>query len=231
MSLGFRLTRRSRLILYPGLATPIDSVVALIIDGGEAVMIDSGSGLRASVEALAVGLAGLGYPDRFRVGLVINTHGHVMNAGGDWWAHEVLKATIAARPPDSNWIESGDPVRTGAREVGVVFRGTPVGLVLREDLARIPVGDLEVEVVHTPGHTPGSQSVFLDDDQRLALIGDSLASISPRWDSSEEDWWRSLEKIRERDPDIICDSVRCYMGKAAKSFLEQVEREGPRRIE
>ncbi|MCE4618861.1 MAG: MBL fold metallo-hydrolase [Desulfurococcales archaeon] len=231
MSLGFKLTRHSRLILYPGLATAIDAVSVLVVSSGEAVLIDSGSGLEESLEAIALSLASLGYPDELSVKLVVNTHGHIMNAGGDWWAHDVLKATIAARPPDSKWIESGDPERTGASELGLSFRGTPVGLVITRESVKIPVGDVTIEVFHTPGHTPGSQSVYLEDDLRLVVIGDSLASLSAKWGSSEEDWWRSLEKIKERDPEVVCDSIRCYIKEAARNYLELVEREGPSRLE
>lgn len=229
--LGFKLSRHSRLILYPGLATPIDSVSVLVASRGEAALIDSGSGLDESLKAMASSLVSSGYPDNLRVKLAINTHGHIMNAGGDWWVHDALKATIAARPPDSRWIESGDPVMTGASELGLRFRGTPVGLEITGETMDITIGDIILEVFHTPGHTPGSQSIYVEDDVRLVVIGDSLASISSKWGSREEDWWRSLDRIRGRDPEVLCDSLRCYIGEAAKRYLDIVEEEGPPRLE
>ncbi len=227
MPLTFKLSGSTHLILYPGLATPYDSVVGLVETGGEALVIDAGLGTEASVQALVTSLTLLGYPRRFRVGMVVNTHGHVQNAGGDWWFHDRLGAVIAARMPDASWIERGDPVKTGARDLGVPFHDTTVGLVVREDPLRIEVGGIRVEAHHTPGHTPGSQTIVVYDDKTIAFVGDSLGRLSKKWDSNEEDWYRSLDKIKSLDPDIVCTSAVCHVDKAARMFIEAVERAGP----
>ncbi len=227
MESTFRLTRHSRLVLYPGIATPLDSVVVLIYSQGEWILIDSGPGVRESITAIMASLAlipeNLRPPPKF----VINTHGHINNAGGDWWLHS-MGAIIVAHPPDSRWIETGDPVKTAAVNYNLSFHPTPVGLELRGKERDIALGDLTIKVIHTPGHTPGSQSVILDDNGvRLVIVGDSLGSLSSDWESNEDLWLESLIKIKDLSADILCTSVRCYIGGSAKEYIRKVEKEGP----
>ncbi len=224
-----RVDPRVYLILYPGLAWDLDSIVAFIHGKGEYILVDSGTGTEASISALYSNLtwlfARLGEDPR--PWLVINTHGHVQNAGGDAWAHETLGLIIAARPPDSGWIEAGDPEATGATELGLEMKPAPVGLVVSRDPHALDWEGPRVEVHHTPGHTPGSQSILVESTRRILFIGDSLGRLSARWGSSEEDWWRSLERIEALEPEVLCTSVVCYEGGAVKEFLGLVRSRGP----
>ncbi len=226
-----RLAPHTLLLLYPGLATPIDSVVGLVYSDGRGIVIDAGSGTPASIAGLAQSLAEAEAiaGSRLDIEIVVNTHGHAPNAGGDYWFHEALRALIAARPPDAKWIESGDPVKTAASDYGLVFHATIVGLHIREDPFQVySGGGVIVEAIHTPGHTPGSQTIIVEDSgRRVVFAGDSLGRLSERWESSEEDWLASLEKIKETRPDILCTSAACYEGSSAREFIARVEEEGP----
>jgi len=228
------LARRTYLVLYPGAASPIDAVSAVVLGDGEYIVVDSGSGLPASIEWLAASIAMVApraaKPPKAR--LVVNTHGHVNNAGGDWWFHSTLKAIIAARDPDARWIETGDPVKTAAARYGVPFKGAPVGLRIRDDPFTVELpGAPKVEVIHTPGHTPGSQTIVVYDSKKVVFVGDALGSLSREWDSDERAWLESLERIRGLRADVLCTSVLCYEGEAAKAFVEAVAREGPRWVD
>lgn len=228
-----RVDPRVYLILYPGLAWGLDAIVAYIRGSREYILVDAGSGLEASTTALYSNIswlsAGLGSDPRPR--LLLNTHGHVQNAGGDAWAHEVLGLVIAARPPDSRWIEEGDPEATGARELGLEIRPVPVGLVVSRDPFKVDWEGPIVEAYHTPGHTPGSQSILVESEKRVLFIGDSLGRLSHRWGSNEKEWWRSLDKVESLDPDVLCTSAVCYEGKAVKEFLGLVRSRGPEWID
>jgi len=105
----------------------------------------------------------------------------------------------------------------------------PVGLVIREDpFTILSSREVRVEALHTPGHTPGSQSLLIEDGgRRIILVGDALGRLSKRWDSCERDWYRSLERIREASPHILCTSAICYEGEAVGEFLDKVEEAGP----
>jgi len=231
MAIPLPLARRTHLILYPGAASPVDAVAAIVQSRGEYVIVDAGSGLPASVEWIAAAIAAVTpwSPSPPKPRLVVNTHGHVNNAGGDWWFHSTLKAIIAAREPDARWIETGDPVKTAAAHYGIPFKGAPVGLRIAEDPFTIELpGGPRIELIHTPGHTPGSQTIVVYDSKKIAFVGDALGSLSREWESDERAWLESLERIRGLDADVLCTSVLCYEGEAAREFVEAVAEEGPR---
>lgn len=113
-----------------------------------ALLIDTGLGggdLRAQVEALWTGPLA-----------VVNTHGHVDHVGADRQFPEVL-----AHPAD--WQE----IRRNNRQGEVCLR--PLGAGDRLDL-----GGRSLEIIETPGHTPGS-IVLLDRERRLLFGGDNVS--------------------------------------------------------
>jgi len=226
-----KITDRIRIILYPGLAAGPDSIVGLVDLEDRLVVVDAGTGMPGSLAVLARGISEAGWPTK-PVTHVVNTHGHAPNAGGDWWFHDALRAVVAARDPDASWIEHGDPEKTGAVDLGIGFRPVVVGLRPTQEEQVLYDDVVGIILLHTPGHTPGSQTIIIEEPgARTLFIGDALGRLSRRWDSSEEDWWRSLEKIRGRDPDYLCTSVTCMDRGAAARFLEEVERVGPEWID
>jgi len=222
-----RLAENIWIVLYPGLVTRLDSIVGVVDLGESLVAVDAGTGLPGSISVIARSIAGLGWP-RKPLRYTINTHGHAPNAGGDWWFHDALRAIIVLRDPDAGWVEQGDDEKTGARELGVPFRPTIVGLrPTVEEYELYDNGRTRITLLHTPGHTPGSQSIIVESSVRVVFVGDALGRLSRKWESSEPDWWESLRKVRGRDPDILCTSVTCMDKEAAKRFLEEVESVGP----
>lgn len=69
---------------------------------------------------------------------------------------------------------------------------------------RIGIGELNLEVIHTPGHSPGSVCFYLK-DQKLLIAGDTLfqGSIgSLNLPTAEPDkMWNSLAKLAKLPPD------------------------------
>lgn len=84
---------------------------------------------------------------------VVLTHGHFDHLGA---VREVLAAAggrLAAHSADATWITT--PEGNGAALFGFQDTAPPVNRRLEEgDI--VLAGDLELEVLHTPGHTPGS---------------------------------------------------------------------------
>lgn len=69
---------------------------------------------------------------------------------------------------------------------------------LLEDGEKITIGKLQLEVIHTPGHSPGSVCFYFADDATLVsgdtLFKGSIGNISfPTSDA--ENMWQSLEKL------------------------------------
>lgn len=134
---------------------------ALIVPGQASIIVDAPrkawtSALRAAEELDAP------------VELVLATHGH--------WDHvtdmarlQELGYRIAGHPADLPLF--GDP--TGGR-TDLPFVIDPVTLDQRlADGDRIALGDVDIHVLHTPGHTPGSVSLWIPDEEIL-ITGDTL---------------------------------------------------------
>jgi glyoxylase-like metal-dependent hydrolase (beta-lactamase superfamily II) len=91
------------------------------------------------------------------------------------------------------------PVHVNSQEAPWVSRMTGVGmadLTAHEHGDKVTVGGIDIELLHTPGHTPGSQCFLLDD--RL-VAGDTLfldgcgRTDFPGGDSDE--MYRSLQQL------------------------------------
>jgi glyoxylase-like metal-dependent hydrolase (beta-lactamase superfamily II) len=126
---------------------------------GEAVLVDPA--YRPSE------LVGVLEADGMRLVGAIGTHYHFDHVGGTYANHHV--AGVA------ELLESVDvPVHVQRDEVEWVSRATGVGadnLVAHVGGDTLRVGELSLTMIHTPGHTPGSQCLLFED--RL-VSGDTL---------------------------------------------------------
>jgi len=125
---------------------------------GEALLVDPAYGIDELIGLLAE-------DDMVPVG-VLASHYHADHIGGDLGGYPI--EGIAAL------LERVDiPIHVNTHEVPWIERTTGVTSSLRAHDSGdvIKVGEIEVELVHTPGHTPGSQC-FLTEGHLLA--GDTL---------------------------------------------------------
>jgi glyoxylase-like metal-dependent hydrolase (beta-lactamase superfamily II) len=131
---------------------------------GEAIVVDGGG----DPEAILARLAALGVRARY----FVHTHAHFDHigalgelrdrAGGAGLLHAADHALYARQP-----------------ELARLFGIPPIRVVaLDGDLAdgdRVAAGNATLEVLHTPGHTPGSVSFALETGERTMLLtGDTL---------------------------------------------------------
>jgi len=126
---------------------------------GEALLVDPAYAVAELLDVLAA--------DSMRCVGVLATHYHADHVGGSLgsWSIEGL----------TELLELIDvPIHLQRAEVPWVTRTTGVEagqLVAHDGSDIVSVGGLEVELVHTPGHTPGSQCFLVED--RL-VSGDTL---------------------------------------------------------
>ncbi|MEO5723750.1 MAG: MBL fold metallo-hydrolase [Ilumatobacteraceae bacterium] len=105
--------------------------------------------------------------DGMRLTGVLATHYHPDHIGGSMMGHNIEGITTLLGRTDC-------PVHVQRTEAPWVTRTTGVGqdqLVLHDGGDVVLVGDVHITLVHTPGHTPGSQCFHVDD--RL-VSGDTL---------------------------------------------------------
>src|SRR5947208_2153229 len=93
--------------------------------------------------------------------MIIATHADVDHIQGIARAKELFKTKVAAHPLSVAPLESGDEVMTYAsiKAQGIEIPMPPckIDVLLREG-ETITVGDVKLEVWHTPGHTAGQLS-------------------------------------------------------------------------
>jgi glyoxylase-like metal-dependent hydrolase (beta-lactamase superfamily II) len=137
--------------------------------GGPVMVVDAPEGSEATVEALGEApLAG-----------VVLTHSH----RDHWGGHEVLRARSAV------------PFFAGAAEVNLDAVTASGALERLADGATFAVGEATVEVVHTPGHTPGSICLLVG---RALLTGDALFPGGPGYSRDHVALLQEIESITTR---------------------------------
>lgn len=144
--------------------------------------------------------------------MLIATHADVDHVQGINRARELLRTKVAAHPNSVRPLETGDPVLTFARieaqDIDIPMPRCKVDVLLHEGDV-IEVGELRLEVWHTPGHTPGQLSFKLND---LLFVGDNIYKdscvgvIDAHHGSNLADFVQSLERIKNDDSRFLLPS-------------------------
>jgi glyoxylase-like metal-dependent hydrolase (beta-lactamase superfamily II) len=126
---------------------------------GECVLVDPAYDPAGLVDRVAA--------DGMRVAGVLATHYHADHIGGSIFGNEIAGITGLLE-------RVACPVHVQRDEVPWVVRSSGASeadLVAHDSGDVVSVGGLEIQLVHTPGHTPGSQCFLVD---RLLVSGDTL---------------------------------------------------------
>jgi glyoxylase-like metal-dependent hydrolase (beta-lactamase superfamily II) len=126
---------------------------------GECVLVDPAYAVRELVDLVGA--------DGMTVTGALATHYHPDHVGGSMMGHSIEGISELLDHVDC-------PVHVQHDEVEWVAKSTAVTadhLVGHDSGDVVRVGDIDITLVHTPGHTPGSQCFFVDD--RL-IAGDTL---------------------------------------------------------
>jgi hydroxyacylglutathione hydrolase len=163
-------------------------------DGG-AVLIDGGS----DAARLRANLAALGYrPGDVRAILASHCHhDHLSFASA-------FGAPVHLHDAEQAWAATGDTIGTCAYLYGAEGVPVPVAASLH-DGQQLRFGGLEIEVLHTPGHSPGGCSFLFDRaGERVLVASDTLwGGFHPRIGSDEAAWRGSLSRIAESGADAV----------------------------
>lgn len=152
-----------------------------------------------------------------RLDFIINTHGH----GDHIAANSDFKVPIYIHGSDRDFLLDPGKNLSGAYLFPFV---SPAASKILKDGDIIKLGTLSMEVLHTPGHTPGSISIALDD---VVFTGDTLfAGGVGRTDfeyGSEDDLIRSIhDKLMP-----LADDTVIYPGHGGESTIGEERDSNP----
>ncbi len=127
---------------------------------------------------------------------ILVTHGHIDHAGAVADLAERLSLPIEGpQREDQFWID-GMPGQSRMFGLADARAFTPDRWLEQGDTVRF--GEVEMDVLHCPGHTPG-HVVFFSQADRLAIVGDVLFQGSiGRTDFPKGDYDTLISSIRER---------------------------------
>ena len=128
----------------------------------EAIVIDPGDDISEIVAILE--------RHGLKVGMIAITHAHIDHIGGAAKLRALTGAPVYMHEDDKMLA---DNLEMQAKWLGVVTPENPgVDRAAREgDILR--AGGIEAHVLHTPGHTPGSISLFIPGEKKV-IAGDTL---------------------------------------------------------
>jgi len=140
--------------------------------------------------------------------IVVNTHGHSDHAGGNYQFNKVyvhpldsLNARIC-NLPENRLSAAKNMLRGEAPLKDDMFNGTPIHTKLApvHEGRLFNLGDRVIQVIETPGHTPGS-ICLLDMKNKLLFSGDNnntLVWLFLNGCSPLHDYLKTLEKLSLR---------------------------------
>jgi glyoxylase-like metal-dependent hydrolase (beta-lactamase superfamily II) len=175
---------------------PGPSANVVLVTGERPVLIDAGSASAASEARVLEFLTEHGVA-RGELAWLALTHFHVDHAGGA----AALAVPVAAHEAEAELVNAGDP-RSGDPWLGFPVTPYRVTRALRDGDA------LEgLEVVHTPGQTPGHVA-YWHAGERVAITGDLLQNGDVAWVPFGGPWAEgaldrtiaSIERIAALDP-------------------------------
>ncbi|MBO1625562.1 MBL fold metallo-hydrolase [Bacillus arachidis] len=212
----------------------------LLWDGKKAILVDTG--MPGQLEAIRDTMIGIGVPFE-QLQAVILTHQDIDHIGSlpelqqkadhfiEVYAHELDKPYIEGQLP----LIKGDPNKMSEEKwaalpdvVQALYKNPPTAKVnwTLEDGQRLPF--LEgIEVIHTPGHTPGHISLYSEKYKTL-IVGDAMVCVDGNLKGpvphTTPDMKKATESLR-RFLEFDIETVICYHGGICNSNVkEQIER-------
>ena len=152
---------------------------------------------------------------------IINTHGHFDHVGANKRLKDVTEAELLIHTLDAGMLSQ---ISLGASMFGLRVENSPPADRTLEDGDLISIGDIELKVIHTPGHSPGGISLFTDE---CVFVGDTLfAGSVGRTDFPGGDFDTLKASIQKRlFP--LGDKVKVFPGHMGETTIEKEKKYNP----
>jgi glyoxylase-like metal-dependent hydrolase (beta-lactamase superfamily II) len=191
------------LIGGPNVTQADDAAVYLIDFAGDLVLIDAGAGGSSSQLVRNMEMLGL---DAKALSLVILTHCHIDHIGSAPFFRQKYGAKIVIHELDAKALETGDSIRTAANWYATTFPPTKIDRKLTGAQETLKFGNEELHCLHTPGHTPGSVSLYMDRMGKRVLFGQDIhGPFHKAFGSDISAWKKSMQTLLAIEADILCE--------------------------
>jgi len=182
-------------------------------DTKEGAIIDPGGDAKAIMaEVERLGL---------KIECVINTHGHFDHILDN---KEVVKATgarLAIHSADAPMLTKGG----GAFFFGIVGKASPPADMMLKEGQVLTLGNIELKVLHTPGHSPGSICLY-NEEEGVLFDGDVLFNMGMgRYDLPGGDYRVLMESIKRLL--ALPDDTTVYPGHGPATTIGRERRSNP----
>ncbi len=163
------------------ISAPLDCHIYVIDGGSDAAIVDAGMGGRhGATDRILQAIAADGV-SHDRVSRLFLTHYHADHAGGSADFRSRLGLEVLGSPLCAATLEAGDEEtislpfakKSGFYPADYVFEPCPASPSLVEG-SRFDVGNLQVTIYDTPGHSAGHVSLLVEGGEKTYLISGDL---------------------------------------------------------
>ncbi len=188
----------------PDISHAQDCMIFLVeVGDGESVLIDCGAG--NSFDTLVQNIITMGL-DPNKIKTLILTHCHIDHIGAARKFVDHFNVRTVAHELDVDGIEEKNNPKTAASWYGVDYQPVKLDHTLFSELETLKIGDVAFNFLHTPGHTPGSISVYCDIQGKRVLFGQDIhGPFDPSFGSNKDDWRESMKRLLSLEADILCE--------------------------
>ena len=152
---------------------------------------------------------------------IINTHGHFDHVSANKGIHAATNAPILIHALDAAMLEH---ISASAANWGLSAENSPAPERTLNDGDTIDFGKITLNVLHTPGHTPGGISLFTDGH---VFVGDTLfAGSIGRTDFPGGDFATLKSSIQDK-LFALGDDVRVYTGHGPETTIGHEKQHNP----
>ena len=158
---------------------------------------------------------------KLKVKYIINTHGHFDHVGGNRKLKEATAAEILIHADDAPMLNH---LQEDAAAFGLSSDNSPAPDRLLKDGDNVSCGSITLEVLHTPGHSPGGISLFT---QGSVFVGDTLFAGSIGRTDLPGGNFDILKSSIHNKLFVLPDDVIVYPGHMGTTTIGQEKRYNP----